>query len=431
MNKNYLLLVAFAISMVLFIPACDESFDPEDITTEIGLMPAVRITYHSVDIFWNEYDGEDFDRYEIYYKTLGEKEYKLYGAIKFSRQTFTTVYGLEPSTDYSVYLKAVNTKGSAYESKPLTFKTSSNVPSPVKIYPINEVDVSHSMIRIRWSSYIDEDIVDFDKYEIYCTSFSPAFVPSKEYFFASVNKMIDTVIDVTNLLESTTYYFKVRSYNSLGYYAESEAQQMKTKYKPPDTVFIYDPVEVTETSAIIKWRKIKMVNNPTYSIFVGEDDKFYHSVEKYRFKAGQDTMFRLLNLTKWTEYFVWIKVTDSRNLSSLSNKADFTSTIGGAPVPVTVNVALVGRNNIKLVWTDAISKYVPLGPPNDLSPYSILLSTSPGTDPNKMTGYGQTVNTYFDIQSLKPNTTYYLRVMFTNSFSRYSFSNEVVATTSP
>jgi hypothetical protein len=425
---NDVIIIALLLGFVLF--SCEEELPPEDLNSDITLTSSGKASYNSLNLFWTEFTGENFDRYELYYKSIYDKEYKLYEAIKFEKQTFTTVYRLEPATIYLFYVKVLDTKGKSYQTETCQIETYPDKPTIVKLYEINDQYSTHYSSLIKWSPYIDYEIIDFAKYEIHKSTLSEFFVTSPSTLVDSVKNMNDTSMVINGLEEGTKYYFKVRTYNALGKYTESNFSAITTAFKPPDTVLLFEPVEVTESSITVKFSKCKSKYFSSYSIQVGDNYTFTYGFTSVG--STKDTIITIKSLKKWGEYFARVLVTDSRKLTSASNVIDFTATYGGMPVPVVVSVVSVGKREIILEWTEPQSKYIPSGPDKSQPfPFAVLMSTSIIDDPEYMPGIGQTKDQLFVIEGLKPGTEYFFRVRFTNLFGKYSFSKLVSAKTLP
>jgi hypothetical protein len=188
-SKNLILFLVF-ISL-----SCEEKLPPEDFASDISVIPIGKVTYNSADFYWSEYDGPDFDRYEIYYKSIYDKDYQLYQAIKLVKLTFTTIYNLKPKTIYYFYVKAIDKSGNNRETIPRQIETLSDEPSPVILYNINPKYVSYYSARIAWSGYSDSLVIDFSHYELYYSPVTPYFVPSKENL-SSQKRLCENVLDM-------------------------------------------------------------------------------------------------------------------------------------------------------------------------------------------------------------------------------------------
>jgi hypothetical protein len=190
-------------------------------------LPARNLTYHSVDLFWTEYKGSDFDLYEIHYSKYYGENYKLYLIIKNVKICNLPITGLEEHQLYCFFIRVVDKKGNHIDSEIIYLTTFSTTPSPIAY--INGVTYGGNIYSINWEGYKDTNVLAFSRYE--------TFLSTEQYFTPSKQNLLDTIpwigyhhrdIDMTRLEKNTTYYFKVRTFNIFEKYAESAYLEFKT-----------------------------------------------------------------------------------------------------------------------------------------------------------------------------------------------------------
>jgi hypothetical protein len=418
----------FAILFYGLFYSCNDIFEPSPPKAPVINSIGAR-TINSIDLLWSKYDGGDFDRYEVYYKMQYAQDFLLYTTIKNERQIYLTVSGLEPNTAYLFYINTIDKSGNSTKSSVCQYETLSDVPSATTLYNVPDSNIQYSSIYLNWSQYNDEYAVPFSRYEIFCSKASnfPNTSVTKKII---INSRYANVV-VNDLTELTTYYFKVRTYNSLEKYSESAVVSVRTTPCPPDLVGLHEAFDVTESHAKIIWTKSLDTAFQKYEIHISNSMASYpDSSNLFDVITSQNqTEYEINNLVKYKEYFVKILVYKNNNTHSTSNEIGFTAYPGGGPVPVEIldlPDESIGQTFINLNWTKSLSMY--------FEKYEVYMSTTPGfipDVPNLRALILYSDRTTYRVSNLKKNTTYYFKILVYTKMVRYVYSQEKAFTTKP
>jgi hypothetical protein len=408
-------------SVFLTSRSCEDIFKlpaPETpIINKLGI-----ITINSIDLFWSEYKDDGFNCYEVYYGPQFTANYNLYSTIKNRHQVYITVSGLTPLTTYQFFVRTIDKEAHHADSKIITLTTLSDIPSLVYFDNIADSNILAHSIRISWNEYKDDYAVDFSRYELtYSTSkdFPDDNRTKKEIFYQR-----DPAFVVIDLTESTGYYFKIRTYNTLNKFSESSVLYLETDPCPPDVPYLYVTDEVTDTTAEIYWTNYTDTGFVRYDIHLDTFPTF--KPDSLNFIASvynkEQTTYKLNNLKPTEEYFVKLKSVKNNSAYSISNYIGFTAYPGGGPVPVTIWGSASTTNTITIFWTESISRY--------LVGYTAFFSTTEGFIPELNNAfYFNASNLRAKLEGLKSKTQYFFRVRVINKMGKFNYSNELGVST--
>jgi len=138
-------------------------------------------------------------------------------------------------TDYSSVISIMVLVDNIPENQP---------PHPVTLY--DPTDITSSSMEISWSKNID---TDFDRYELYMSTYS-GFTPTSSTKVVTITQQgVTDYTTLHDLTSSTTYYFKVRVFDTGGLYSDSNQVSGATLGINRNMVlvdFTYDPPLPTE-----------------------------------------------------------------------------------------------------------------------------------------------------------------------------------------
>jgi hypothetical protein len=199
--------------------SCEEPDDPI-VPYSYSIPRSVGKTINSIDIFWDEAPLNNFQYYEIFYREYYVTEPKNYITIMNKKQIYATISGLIPNIEYKISVVTTDKNGNKYASTELSEKTHSDIPStPITFYYSQQND---SFLRFVWNQYSNSYAVPFSRYELYMDTVNN-FTCSDSNRVVILNTLWASSIDfnVSDLVKEQTYYFKLRTYNTLEKYSES------------------------------------------------------------------------------------------------------------------------------------------------------------------------------------------------------------------
>ena len=212
-------LIFIFIGFAFLFLSCEEPDDPI-VPYSYSTPKSMGRTINSIDIFWDEAPLNNFQSYEIFYREFYVIEPKNYITIMNKKQIYATISGLTPNIEYKISVVTTDKNGNKYASTELSEKTHSDIPNPVYRFYIDSQ--TGSLIRFAWNQYTDSYAVPFSRYELYMDTINN-FTCSDSNRVAILNTYWASSVDfnVSNLVVGQTYYFKLRTYNTLGKYGES------------------------------------------------------------------------------------------------------------------------------------------------------------------------------------------------------------------
>jgi len=247
MVKEFFIYSLFIIIVFCFI-SCEDPYEPVT-SLDYSIPKVTGKSAISIDVSWDETSLAAFKSYDVFYKDRSMAEPKLFITIPQKNKIFTSITGLKPNTEYTIFIVTNDKNGDKHLSYEIFEKTYTDIPSPITVFTMDTIirneDGEAVVIKFSWSPYTDEDsYVPFDRYE-----FIYDINPTDRYFIATefnVEKaQIDfnaavlsissiTLEDLENsqmspelremFLASWPYfiqhYFRVRTYNTLGKYNE-------------------------------------------------------------------------------------------------------------------------------------------------------------------------------------------------------------------
>ena len=237
MLKKIFICLLFAITAFCFI-SCEE---PDDLVMQYGSsMPKlVGRSTTFIDILWDKTTIKDFKSYDIFYRAFDAEEPTHYISITNKWEVYITIIGLQPNTRYKIFVVTNDKNGNKYTSEELAIMTLSDGPSPVgdfRITSYTDIGFDSYMVSLAWTSYTDFFASAFSHYSIHMKYTEPPF-SSLNDFTCTYNNTVEVIID-PNITETSIYisgysdirkyYFKLRMYNKLGNYSESQTVLLTT-----------------------------------------------------------------------------------------------------------------------------------------------------------------------------------------------------------
>ncbi len=326
------------------------------------------------------------------------------------------------TTSYSVVLsggkkyfwrvKAVGNSAISNWSEAWSFSTQNHLPSvPVLLSPTNSASGIKTDTLLQWSASINADYYHFQ------TSNSASF----SSVIKDQSNIVGTNLLVTNLSKSTTYYWRVRAYNSEGYSNWSDIFSFSTinALQTPLLNLPSHNSSLIPLNPILSWNAVPGATS--YCLQISTSENF--AVVKYNLENITTTSSLITNLDRNSGYFWKVKASGSGSESNWSEPWYFT-TIGNTPdrpvlkVPLnysSINVNYL-QNGLNLQWEMA----------NNASSYSIQIAGNLSFDPIIIEKSGL-LTTSYNFQDVK-NQSYYWRVRAANANGLSDWSDTWVFT---
>jgi len=228
-----------------------------------------------------------------------------------------------------------------------------------------------------------------------------------------------TTQSITGLNANTTYYVRVRSFNSNGTSASSGTLTQITLVGIPSAPSTPTATSVTQTSFTANWSAV--AGATSYRIDVSTSATFATNLVEYNNLTVNGTTQSITGLTAGTTYYVRVRAVNTSGTSDNSGtlvQATLTSTIPSAPN--TPTATSITQTSFTANWSAVAGA----------TSYRIDVSTS-STFATFLVGYNNlTVNsTSQNITELTAGTTYYVRVRAVNANGTSANSSTLTQTT--
>ncbi|MEW5760719.1 MAG: fibronectin type III domain-containing protein, partial [Candidatus Thermoplasmatota archaeon] len=427
-TNNYLNCIKFTKNYALIFGSLGTvlKYLPNQVPKAVTLSSPTDITDSSLKLSWSKNLDKDFYKYVVYWNTTMDFTYGWAAEIDSRDTNELTIKALNKDTVYYFMVRVYDTGLLYADSNTVWAKTLlGNIP-PKAVTLFSPTSISNSSLTLQWSKNND---TDFDKYEVHM-SLEKDFVISKDTLINEIKEQNITSYILKGLKDNTTYYFKIRVFDTGGLYNDSNevsAKTLITNY-PPNAVFLYPPKALSSNRILLSWS----INNDSdfysYQIHIANIANFIieNSTLLIEIKNISQNNYIADNLKANTTYYFKIRVYDIGGLYNDSNE-DFAKTLPPNDPPIAVI----------------------LYPPTDITDCSMNLSWSENKDEDFLryevhSSLVQNFNitadtilrtfverniTYTIVTALEPNTTYYFKVRVVDKGGLDNISNEVYGKT--
>ena len=228
-----------------------------------------------------------------------------------------------------------------------------------------------------------------------------------------------TTFSVTGLTANTSYYYRVRGYNSGGASSNSNTINLTTLANAPSAPVATSATAIGQTSFTSNWNAAS--NSAGYYLDVATDNAFTNFVSGFNNKDVLNvTTFSVTGLTANTPYYYRVRGYNSGGTSSNSNTITLTTLVNAPSAPVATSATAITQTSFIANWnatSNSAGYYLDVAINNSFS--------------NFVSGYNNrdVLNvTTFPISGLTPNTPHYYRVRAYNSGGTSSNSNIISVT---
>jgi hypothetical protein len=219
---------------------------------------------------------------------------------------------------------------------------------------------------------------------------------------------INNYLTANELPDGESYTFKVQSIRGIFSSPLSDARAASTLSFRTEAV---DPVAITETSFIARWRRIKNATGYYFHTYNSKDEL----LPNYSSLATTDTFMLVSGLSPGEKYSYNVKTTIGSNVSGFSNTTVLYTQIGA---PVAIQATPVSRNSFTANWN----------PVNDADGYKLTVADVMGKPLENYNGIA-VVATLKEVTGLSPATVYKYTVKAYKGDYESSSSNEITVTT--
>jgi hypothetical protein len=358
-----------------------------------------------IRVEWNVSQDTDFKKYELHKSTVSgfiPNQMTLIATHDNRYSTSYTVWNLMDNVVY--YFKLVVYDGGGFYniSDELSASTLNSNPSSINFYGATEVTAT--TVNLSWSQSSD---VDFEKYELYKSTFS-GFWPSVSTYVSTIKDKKSTYYLITGLNENTQYFFRVVVYDTGGLFSTSNEVSIRTDKAPPRPVTLY--LSTASASSVgLNWSKNEDSDFRCYEVHKSTISGFTpdSTVTLVTTIYSQSyTSHTVSSLKENTNYYFKIVVYDQDGLKNNSNEVT-TKTSNGPPSLITFNPpSSITSDSMTLTW----SKCEDL----DFQMYELHKSTDSTFTSSTATLYTliyDRATTSRKISALGENTEYYFRIV--------------------
>ncbi|MEM2870588.1 MAG: fibronectin type III domain-containing protein [Thermoplasmata archaeon] len=288
----------------------------------VALQPPTDVTETSMRLEWSESPEPDFKQYELHASTTPNFNITAGTAVATIVERDRTnweVGRLLPETTYYFKVRVRDTGELYADSNEVSGTTLSNRPPPaVVLYkPFNETERS---MQLEWTA---SEAPDFARYELHCSKVQ-GFTPEPGTLRAQIFEKERVVQTVSDLEANTTYYFRLRVYDTGQLFNDSNEVSGTTLGPdlPPVAPVLADPIEITESSVLLEWTQTRdpdfaeyIVHRGSYAGFAPSDATKVASIPH-----ASTTTYNVTGLKPNTVHYFRIEVRDLTGHVNYSNE---------------------------------------------------------------------------------------------------------------
>jgi photosystem II stability/assembly factor-like uncharacterized protein len=390
-------------------------YDPTDITSSAMMLS------------WSRNRDVDFDHYELHMSL--EEGFEPSGAtaeevIDDQFETEYSVQDLDSNTTYYFKLRVVDEDGLYNDSNEVNGTTESMNYPPEAVTLYEPYNITDDTMSVNWSKCEE---ADFWEYELH-SSTDEDFNITGASLEVVITESNDTEYRFENLTPETTYYMKVRVFDTEGLNADSnEVSATTLEYnEPPEAVELYDPVNITENTMRLNWSANNDTDFEKYSLHMDTETDFTPNTSNLVDDISDQnlTTYLVQDLVPGNTYLFKLRVYDTIMQFADSNEVMGTTISNAPPEAVNLSVSNIGNDFVSLRWTR--------NEDTDFARYEVHYSEEETfvLDQSNLYVYITSQSTRTSqVDGLLPNVTYYFQVRVVDEFNLFNDSNIVNATT--
>jgi len=319
--------------------------------------------------------------------------------------------GLIANTTYYYRVRAYNTGGDGNYSNTITLTTLPN--PPVALVSTSATSIVQTSCTANWGS---STTATGYKLDISTDNSFTTFVSG--YNSKDIGNV--TSYNATGLIANTTYYYRVRAYNTGGDGNYSNTITLTTLPNPPVALVSTSATSIVQTSCTANWGSSTTATG--YKLDISTDNSFTTFVSGYNSKdIGNVTSYNVTGLIANTTYYYRIRAYNTGGDSQNSNSITFTTLPNPPSAPTTITATSIVQTSFTARWNSS----------NTATGYRIDIATN-----NSFTVYLTGFNDKdvgnvltFNVAGLSAKTSYYYRVRAYNTGGTSSSSSTITVTT--
>ncbi|KAJ3451208.1 fibronectin type iii domain-containing 3ba-related [Anaeramoeba flamelloides] len=356
----------------------------------------IQTDSNKVNLNWEKptNNGETIDYYEI---EIIPKDKNKKPIILKTKKPEIEIPDLEPNQEYSIKVKAHNSKGFGKQSRLKAFKTLSDIPEPIK--EIKIINLNPNSVELKWNKPKDNGS-EIDFYQIKLIN-----LEENQNEKQKTLKSKKTKIEIPELKPNEKYSIIIQAHNENGFSNESKPKEFKTLTDIPEIIQILTNLEVEPTKVKLNWEEPNDNGEPIdyYQVDILPKDKN----KKPIIVKTKKPEIEIPDLKPNQEYSIKIKPHNSKGFGKESKLFPF-STSTHVPKPIKELVEKkIGSRFSKLKW----NKPKDNGEPIDYYKVEIL----PNNAQNKKPIILKTKKPEIGIPNLKPNQKYLFKIKAHNA----------------
>lgn len=375
----------------------------DTVSPEINNINQSDIDTNSATITWSTNETATST---ILYSLTNNNFTKIQAVDGYSSSHSVSLFGLNSNTQYFYKIRSVDPSGNTTETNASSFTTLTIDTSGPDISNISSSNLTSTTAKISFTT--NEPSTSFIEYSTQ-SGFSQGDIFGQSDLATSHN------VTLGSLLPSTTYYYKVRSSDSLHNETVSPQNSFTTLQDPAD-----------HTNPVISNISVVNINHNSATVNFSTDETTLSFVQygldtNYNQTYGNntDTTNHSINLPKallpQSVYYYRIKSKDSSGNETISIGSSFATTADPAdstpPVISNVNINSPSQNSVTITWNT-----------NELATSYVGFSTDT-TYSSEQGKSALTNNHSITLIGLNPNTTYHTRIKSTDSVGNFSYDN--------
>lgn len=225
-------------------------------------------TETTIPVSWTLSDSTDVANYEVAYSSNGGTSWTVASNVINASSTSYTITGLQPNTQYTVRVVAIDTssnRSTGVISNPVTTLVATDTTPPAIPTGLTATSGDTS-ISLDWTDNADSDLSGYNVYQ-----------STDNVNFSKVNTTLISVssYNVTGLVNGSIYYFKVSAVDTSANESSQTASVSATPVAPVDTTPPADVTnltvtETTENSITVTWNHPNPSDVESYEVTIEE-----------------------------------------------------------------------------------------------------------------------------------------------------------------